>query len=226
MDITLLENLFLTPEGLISLNDGRLNDRDQRVHFRQGDLDGACGIYALMSALVAGGALTRRDVLGIWDNTPDYRTKFGKSIVDIEALTQNGLDDREIIKIFNGIKSLKIFERKATLRNFDAEIIDIKGKETKLVIEDALGENMPCILRLDWEGGGAHWVTTIGRQSFIGEVENFLTLDPGANYDKFTAWNGILRCTSKPGPRPYLYWGNGIEKTYCSISMGLRFKYL
>lgn len=39
------------------------------VHFQQGDLDGACGVYCLLLALIRGGLLTKRKALALFERT-------------------------------------------------------------------------------------------------------------------------------------------------------------
>lgn len=222
MEIKLLPDLFLEPEGLITLGDLRSSNESLRVHLKQGDLDGACGIYALMMAIITSQTLTRREVMSIWGHPLDKRTKLHKAMEEIDPLFSDGLDADQLVKIYSGIQSH--FSNKKRLQNIQAQAVDEQGKSVKNIIDESLADDMPCILRLGWKGGGAHWVTVIGVQNFANAKENYLVLDPGARYDNTTIWNGILRCDSnQKGSLPYLYWGNGIERQNCSIAMGVEF---
>lgn len=47
---------------------------------RQGDLDGACGPYALMNALMLAGSLTEKQVGKLWQLPADGRTVLGSGV--------------------------------------------------------------------------------------------------------------------------------------------------
>ncbi len=197
--------------------------------FRQGDLDGACGPYAAMTALVAAGLLTRQEAIEIWAKTPDRRTKFARAIDGLPALVQDGIDGDQLKELIQGVLKKIRGKTTYTLRDSldeDEEVPVTIGRSLIPLVKSALDDSeMPVILKLDWEGGGAHWVVVIGYEADEDDrVAHFLVLDPGFGVARTQIWNGLLSTQpTKPGPKPYSYWcGNaGKHDRYCQITRAI-----
>lgn len=191
--------------------------------FRQGSLDGACGPYAVMAAMVAGGLISRHAAISAWNSTPDGRTKFAKAIKEIPALVQEGTDSSQLIELIKAIEHHTAGQTTLSpyvLCNEDSTIV--KGRTLIPLIKDALtSTDMPVILELDWEGSGSHWVVAIGYEDSDTElVDHLLIVDPGFDLAPVQLWNGILSChPAKKGPKPYKYWvDNHRSDSFCQIS--------
>lgn len=62
----------------LSLTESWRGVKTHEVVQRQGDLDGACGPYALMNALMLSRALKEPQVRQLWDLAADARTVLGQ----------------------------------------------------------------------------------------------------------------------------------------------------
>ncbi|MGV8371128.1 hypothetical protein C0046_07735, partial [Pseudomonas aeruginosa] len=64
---------------------GLCNVHGDKVHLRQGDMDGACGPYCLVMAMLVRGQLRRRQAKGL--ERVDSRSRYGRLM---KALDQHG----------------------------------------------------------------------------------------------------------------------------------------
>lgn len=195
--------------------------------FRQGDLDGACGPYAAMTAMVAAGLLTRQQAIDLWAKSPDRRTKFARAIDGIPALVQDGIDGEQLIELIRAVEKKVHGKTTCTISDSldDEDQVRI-GRSLIPIVKSALDDSeMPVVLKLDWEGGGAHWVVAIGYEAEEDDsVAHFLVLDPGFDVVRTQIWNGLLSAQpAKSGPKPYPYWcGNaGKHDRYCQITRAI-----
>lgn len=193
-----------------------------KLAFRQGDLDGACGPYAAMTAMVAAGLISRQEAIDAWQYSPDRRTKFGKVLDGISALAQDGTDSAQVIELIKGVE--KFVRGKITCTpwsSWPTEKHDplVKGRSLIPLIRSALDDqDLPVILRLAWQGEGAHWVVAVGYASDpFGKSDSILVIDPGCDITRTQLWNAILSASPvKNGPKPYMYWsGTGADRDSC-----------
>lgn len=77
-----------------------------KLAFRQGDLDGACGPYAAMTAMLVVGLVSRQEAIDAWQTSPDRRTKFGKILKGISALAQDGTSSTQVIELIKGVEKI------------------------------------------------------------------------------------------------------------------------
>ena len=152
-------------------------------------------------------------------------TAFGKAIIDFGTLVQEGLHEDHLVQLLSGLKKYPEFTstEKSRMGNVNLTPLGASGATViKTFVDWITNHDMPAIIGLDWEGGGAHWVTAIGFQSIGDAHEHLLVLDPGEGADQTTVWNGVLTYSpDKSGKRPYLYWGRSGETRYCSVGGGL-----
>lgn len=83
--------------AIVLSESGPVNERGESVHFRQGDLDGACGPYSLLMALVTNGIIRREEAsyMGLRDG----RTRLGKfhnRLTEFGGLISNGTDEFDL----------------------------------------------------------------------------------------------------------------------------------
>ena len=180
--------------------------------FRQGELDGACGPYAVMTAMVAGGLISRQHAKDAWNQMPDGRTKFARAIKDLPPLVQDGTNSAQLIELITSIEDFTYHRVRSRPRVLaDANNLTIRGRALLPLVAEALAtSDMPVILRLDWErsDGDPHWVVAIGyEESKRGVADHLLVIDPGFDLAPVQLWNGVLSCrVAKRGTKPYLYW--------------------
>jgi hypothetical protein len=231
MKITLLPNLIFSNSGLASYNDGRLRSDNRLVSLTQGDLDGACGPYALMMALLTCGAITRKDAVHLWLGDIKKGTKVDKVITKLGTLLRHGTTADQLIKLFTSIQEyseLKGLACNAKLQNLKISETESRGKALFKTVKTSIDAGFPTILKLEWGATDAHWVVAIGYQEdrLLGgdEMEAILVLDPGEQFSTTCVWNGILSTTHpKRGSLPFRYWTNGSPETLCDADGGLCF---
>jgi hypothetical protein len=192
--ISVLHWLDSTSKGLVS------TVTDDCIHLRQGEMDGACGHYSMMMALIMLGLYRREDASDLLDFGHDSDTpqgKFGQRIKKRGFF--EGTATKDIQKIIGDTfkSDLKVTSMEGT------------GVEIRNFVESNIKKDNPVMLAFQYKGG-AHWVVVVGLD-FCGEDDNkelyrFLVLDPGGSNPKFSLWNGVVSVKSEPGPYPYKWW--------------------
>lgn len=173
----------------------------QEAFLRQGDLDGACGPYSLMMALILSGAISRSKAEAIWGGGIDGRTTFAKFIKDLDTLFAKGVTDKVLMALFAHIKKMIGTKRinNLSLVNLDKTKKSGQPENTSFLhaVRSHIDEHdRPVILSLKWSRTEAHAIVAIGYQlktTNSGEtLAHILTLDPGSNIGVISAWNGVL----------------------------------
>lgn len=204
---------------------------------RQGDLDGACGPYSLMMALLLSKGLTRKQALGLWSGSIDKRTTFAKIIQKLDALVSQGMSDDDLKLLFKGIQKLvgtpKVNKLDMINLSSEADGGDLEGLPLLEVVKNHIdNHDKPVILTLNWSRNESHWVVAIGYQTrfFGGEerLENILTLDPDSragNISPINAWNGVLG-KGASGNKKLRYTIDNGSLVKCTVTQGIGFKNL
>ena len=161
----------------------------QRAHYKQGDLDGACGAYSISMVLNILGVFEADEIYSDSDKS-DNRLAERRLIkaLNEQGLYRDGLDSSDI----QGILS-KNFSKYVSVQAFSKKdnIVDL--------IKANLNENTPVILRLGLNRDNGHWVVVVGYEiDTHGEIIAFLTLDPGVNSPTYSLWNGVLNVEKAP----------------------------
>ena len=205
------------------------------MRLRQGDLDGACGPYALMMAMIAYGAITRKDAIALWLGKLKSSTKVGKVISSLDALLRDGTEAKHLTELFEATQAYSRLNGLACNGKLqDLRISEIKDRGQQLfkTVYSSIDKGFPLILCLEWGRNDAHWVVAVGYQSFKKDHENplveikletILVLDPGASFSATSAWNGVLSVQPEKGALPFQYWTNDITDTQCDADGGLSF---
>ena len=170
-------------------------DREHPVLFRQGDLDGACGLYALMMGLNLCGYV---DDETSFAHEPDRRTQLGrlyKQFEDYPALFSGG----------SYIEDLKEVLDKAYGRKIKTEFHEGNNKSIIRFTVSHLSDGHPVILGIRARGGVAHAVLACGLEfeqatcasaKKTGELpkpQRILILDPGGyEAPSFIHWNSFI----------------------------------
>jgi len=216
--MNVMPQLSLSPTGPV-------NEAGEPVHFRQGDLDGACGPYSLMMALVANGIVSRTEAsyMGLHDG----RTRLGKfynRLVEFGGLINNGTDEYDLNWL------LDCFRNQVSLKKFNGTT---RSLVTDLVAAVTAGYS--TIVGVDWPGGEGHWLLVVGYQGHLvdgpGGVEktnvtHLLCLDPFLEAPKVSLWNAVFEVQAEDGSvvnagrYPSNHWGYP-QPSKCRITNGL-----
>ncbi|RPJ87631.1 MAG: hypothetical protein EHM18_00150 [Acidobacteria bacterium] len=173
----------------------------QPVHLRQGSLDGACGPYSVMMALIICGVANYEDARTLWDE--DHRTRLGKLLRCWDTYGPLCRSGAGLWDLINSVSEAygKVLESDFTTGD--------PGPETRGFIEKHVNENHAVILRVTFSGG-SHWVVVVGLEYGMKEGEpvlwRYLVLDPAEETPTVSAWNGVIGARSSPGPYPYRWW--------------------
>jgi hypothetical protein len=212
------------PQLSLSLH-GPVNKEGDLVHFRQGDLDGACGPYSLLMALVTNGVIGRDEAS--WMSLSDGRTRLGKfsnRLREFGGLIGNGTNSLDLDWLSS------CFGREISTEFFTGNTRAIVSKSLQ-----AVQKGRASILRVEWPGGGAHWLLIVGYQGRVIQSEeneqavqctHLLCLDPFVEAPVVSLWNAVIEVQDEngavinQGPLPSNHWQTG-EETRCKITGGL-----
>jgi len=232
MRFEVLDTLQLSDQGPITNFDERLREQNRLIAFRQGALDGACGPYSLMTALMIMGVIrSREDVYHLWESAVvDKRTSWSRELAGaprgtVGAPMFQGTTSKDLTILLDAAqKTLK------TPNEERARAQHIEGRNEQViqnVIRHLAEKRTPVILGIELPGGSGHWVTAIGYQS-AGDANgggeptsaHLLLIDPAEEPPKIAAWNAVISTTRTPNSKyPFCYWGKGGgQSTGCRIS--------
>lgn len=150
---------------------------DQNYYLRQGDLDGACGPYATIMALLALGAIDREELDASVYGTLDGRERLGKLFNFFNRYSRG---------FFNGGTKLKNL-REAISRTY-GKLVEVNLHENERLdeklecIERAIDNGQALVLPLSWSVDSGHFVACIGmerKRETDDEIVNLFLLDPG-----------------------------------------------
>ena len=193
--IKIINRLYLTPEGC------SIKQRNKffPVHIRQGDIDGACSVYALMMNLLILNTIKRTQLEDLYDKikkSPEVENLF-KEFFGKHGLIRNGFYFHDVCKLvnktFGKVIEAKVYENEK--ENYPFNIIDIT--------KEAINSDYPIMLGIDFKGGGGHAVLAIGYESDDGGLFNIFCLDPGYDYNPTSYWNMVISLDINKGQYPH-----------------------
>jgi len=165
------------------------------VHFRQGDLDGACGVYSIAICLSILGAFNPDDMLK--DDLSDLEAEDRKliSVLNSFGLYREGLNVDEIVRILNKNLPSRVHATPSS------------GKELDLVniLIENIENDVPTIVNIcPPRAASGHWIVIVGYQYNEDDViTRFLCLDPGFASPRLALWNGMLDWNSEKKKHTY-----------------------
>ena len=173
----------------LELKDGKLMCKKpsgrswQKAHYKQGDLDGACGAYSVSMALNILGVFEADDIYSDSDSA-DNRFAERRLIKALNefGLFRDGLTSEQITEVLT-----KHFSKMVYSDSFTKKEHDLKN----LIVAE-LEKNNPVILRLAYNKDDGHWVVVVGYEQICKNVTSFLILDPGNVSPSLAKWNSIL----------------------------------
>lgn len=185
--IKILNQLYLI-DGLLSDN------RNQKIHHRQGDFGGACAIYSTMMALQLEGFIKCEQL------NPSYRLDRRKPI---ESFIAQYVADKGFIRDGYHLKKL-CKEVMATFPQCKAEYIDTtkKSKINDRIadIKGCIDENIPVVIGIDWDNyHNGHALLAIGYEENNDRVTKILCIDPGYDIPDLCYWNVYIDTEYRKG---------------------------
>ena len=176
-EIHIIDKIELSPNGLT------VKGSKQEVHLRQGDLDGACGVYSMMMCLVIE-KIVKKDFITNVPESLKRNTSYGRLVSHF--LEKKGM----VINGYEGTKELAAELQSAFKKKVDVQYFD-EGNILEIII-NYLKENHPVEIKFNRIRTYGHFVVVIGYR----EEENFTDLyclDPGFPMGKAQMWNNVLR---------------------------------
>ena len=188
----------------------------QRAHYKQGDLDGACGAYSLSMCLNILGVFEADDLNS--DKDFDKRTAEWRMIDSLHGfgLYRDGMKTEDIKDIIQGNYSKYV-------------ACESKGsKESGFLdfIKESLDDNDPVIIGIDFNTKEGHWIVGVGYEcDNKGNMLSILTLDPGTDSPVYSYWNGVLGLQRIPRKRfGYPYSSDGTRNVNISDAIVIKRK--
>ena len=175
--IKVIETLDLTPNGL------RLG-KNQKVHLRQGDLDGACAVYSLMMHLIIIRVFTYNQVK---DGHLDKRKSKGRIFREFFE-NQDGLI-REGLNFAEDIQDRLRFAAKSLV---DCSYIHSREETLKTLVE-CVNNNSPLMIGVDYNKHTGHALLAVGYEMTNEKITKIYCLDPSCSIDTTSYWNAIIR---------------------------------
>ena len=181
--IKIIDSLYLTEDGCSIKNRSY-----QPVHIRQGGIDGACAIYALMMNLLILRTIRRShldDVFNRIKTSPEIERLFHE-LFDKHGLVRGGLFFDDLARMTN-----RTFGTVVTAKFYDE---DSEEAEDGFIgqIQQTIDLDRPIILGIDIKGGGGHAVLAIGYERDAEGLFNIFCLDPAYDCKPTSYWNMVI----------------------------------
>ena len=194
-EIHIIKDIKLNNKGLLVKDE---NDKWVRIHRRQGELDGACAVYALVMNLLYLGILCEED-FDIYKKA-DKRTREGKFLAHLlenQGLIREGYHYKQLEKEINEYLGERVIAKRIYYNNIDKIIENI---------DTCLKNDIPAIISVYFQYGGKHALLVIGKETNSkGNITKLFCLDPGIGISPFFYWNCIIDVSSK-SECEYPFW--------------------
>ena len=211
MPIHLLPQIRLTANGPVT----KQARHWRSVHLTQGNLDGACGPYSVMMALLLLGQLRFDEVTSygfLFDRTQS-KGKLWHMLEKGPGLLRDGTDLRDLHRLLQ--------------RSFGQELCSypVAGTPEALVqfTVEHLREGRPVLLGLRYAGQGGHWLVIIGcEENEQGHINKLLVLDSSSTAPSLCAWNAFVDVEAPAKYKRYRYqWVNASCTTAVTLEDAL-----
>lgn len=178
--IKIIEALLLNENGVQCKT---RNGNSQNIHIRQGDLDGACAVYAAIMNLVLLGVISYKELEAEGDKR--FRLeKFKRELFEDKGMHRDGnhfYHERE-----ENIKSIieRHYAKKVNITHVYENLVD--------EIHTAIENDNPVMISYSYSGG-AHALLAVGIElDKHDHPTKLFCLDPGYPSPKFTYWNCVI----------------------------------
>jgi hypothetical protein len=171
-------------------SNGPITQTGDLIHLRQGDMDGACGPYALMMSLIINEVIVRNDAVSL--GKIDGRTRLGKfknNLLLFGSLCHEGTFAEDLEWLTDCFKNKAVAETHEQLPT----------KQLAATIKEYIDQETSVILGVKWQGGGGHWVVVVGYETIGDQLTKLLVLDPGDPPSRINSWNAVIDLFDEEG---------------------------
>jgi hypothetical protein len=197
-------------------------EEHQLVHLRQGGLDGACGPYSVVMALITLGVMRFDEAQNMYRWHGNSREgRFRNELRNLGALVSDGTNHKDLLRLIDCFSGA----------NVGAEYICDGKKAIVEQVKDAIDCLCAPIIGVRFGGGEGHWMMVVGYQGFDDDgdfqITHILCLDPGSDTPRTSLWNAVIQVYEDDGssvgsgPLPSIYWGYDGMQTSCRIEDAL-----
>jgi len=189
-----MKNIYII--GSLDIDRGQLvttvSKNFDPIFLKQGSIDGACGPYCVMMALLITGSVTLDEVSELWNIKLSTRLgKLVKGMREHDTLFSDGTTINELATLMDNSFG-KILKTSSS---------EESGKKLIPFIISQLKNDHPVIVGVK-NGNFAHWLLAVGYEKEE-DVNKLFFLDPsGVNTSNY--WNAAIDIVNKQGGRyPY-----------------------
>lgn len=185
------------------------------VHLTQGHLDGACGPYSVIMALLLLGHLRFDEVTSygfLFDRTQS-KGKLWYMLEKGSGLLRDGTNLHDLHHLL---------QRSFGQELFSCPITDTPEAIINFTVEH-LREGHPILLGLRYAGQGGHWLVVIGyEKNEQGQINKLLVLDSSSTAPSLCAWNAFVDVEVPAKYKRYRYqWVNASGVTAVTLEDAL-----
>lgn len=185
------------------------------VHLAQGSLDGACGPYSVIMALLLLGKQRFDEVTSygfLFDRTQS-KGKLWHMLEQGSAFLRDGTDLNDLHRLL---------QRSFGQELYSHPVVDTPEALIHFTVEH-LREGRPVLLGLRYTGRGGHWLVIVGHEeNEPGRVSKLLALDSSANAPSLCAWNAFVDVETPAKHKRYRYqWVNASGSTAVALEDAL-----
>lgn len=181
--INIIDKVYLANDGVLRTY------HMQKVHLRQGELDGACAVYSMMMCLIIE-KITNRNMLKNPPENLKRTTSDGRLVrffLENQGMVVNGY---WIKKLHEDLKSA--YKKKVQSYYFSSDDTNVTDEIIK-----CLDENHPVEIAFNYMAGmNGHAVVAIGYRIDKKAISLFC-VDPSYPMDECQMWNNVLEIDTK-----------------------------
>lgn len=168
------------------------------VHLTQGSVDGACGPYSVMMALLILGCIRWDEVTSFdfWFDPAHGKGKLWSMLEKRSGFLRDGTDLKDLQTLLH-----KSFGEVLTTTAKDGATAGF----LEFVIE-SLQNHRPVIVGVSYSKSAGHWLVIIGyEEDAQGNVTKLLALDSSADAPQLCVWNAYIEVANPARGRQYRY---------------------
>lgn len=205
--LKIIDRLYITEEGLKTIT---WNKWEQPVHLKQGDLDGACAIYAVMMNLLVLGVVNYSDICV---NGHSYDKRYS-----IEKLKRDLLESKGLHREGNDFEDLKNMLNKSYKQHIIVDYYEHeKENEIINIIDDNIQNDIPVVISVVFKGG-AHAMLSVGMEYEDEKPSKVLCLDPSSPAPIINYYISIVELDTG-GVRYKHKWLNSADSAFINVKL-------